>query len=68
MDILDTPAVVAVNLHVGQMVNGQMVTSVNADRLQVEMFLGPVGIEILSKKKLIKTIPYSNVQGIDYKS
>lgn len=60
------PKITGISLHVGQMVLGQMATSVQIGKFDVEMFLSPVGVDIVSKKRLVKTIPYSNVQGIDY--
>jgi len=60
----------AISLHVGQMILGNMVTSFNvADKKfgnALRLTMSPVGVDIFSKEKLVKTIPYSNIQGIDY--
>jgi len=53
------------NLHIAQMVGGQMVGTVNAAKLAVVMEETPVGVYITGPKTQ-KLIPYSNIQGIDY--
>lgn len=58
--------ILSLNLHVGQFVSGQMCTNVNADKHKVVMTLTPVGVEIIGSQT-DKIIPFSNIQGIDYR-
>jgi hypothetical protein len=54
------------NLHVAQMVAGQMVATINAERLKVTMEENASGVRVKGFKTN-KLIPFSNIQGIDYK-
>lgn len=58
--------VLVVNLHVGQFVEGQMVTSINADKYDVQMTVTEIGVDVVGHLTN-KTIPFSNIQGIDYR-
>jgi len=58
--------IIAVNLHVGQFVAGQMVTSINADKYDVKMALTTAGVTVIGFRT-DKLIPFSNIQGIDFK-
>lgn len=56
----------AMNLHIGQFVGGQMVTSVDATKYKVKMTLTQYGVSVVGHLT-DKLIPYSNIQGIDFK-
>lgn len=59
------PKIIALNLHVGQHITGNVRTSVNAVKHEVVMSLSEIGVVVIGKDTH-KLIPYSNVQGIDF--
>ena len=65
--MIDAPKIQSISLHVGQMVLGTMSTSVDSTKHAVTLVKTPEGIDIITKAGVLaKTIPYSNIQGIDY--
>lgn len=58
--------IATLNLHVGQFVAGQMVTSIDANKYKVKMALTSNGVSVVGHLT-DKLIPYSNIQGIDFK-
>lgn len=66
METIKEAGIAAINMHIGQMVKGNVVTSLNADKHKVSMKKNDIGIDVYDGKVLLKTIPYSNIQSIDY--
>lgn len=61
------PKIACINMHVAQYVAGEAPTSLSAKRHSVTLLATTVGVNIFNLSgKLLKTVPYSNIQSIDY--
>lgn len=66
MEIKERAKIAALNLHVAQYVRGQAPVNLSAKRHDVTFDEHAIGVDVLSKGKLIKMIPYTNIQSVDY--